>query len=405
MKSKVSGKCGWAVLLIGVLFALSATLSPAMAKEVKLGVFGDVTGPIAFTAQQFWKGYTDYFKWIEKYDPIPGTSIKILMEDTGYNPKRYMPVLKKFTAEGISAGYIMGTMGTMTMEKELRKLKIPCVSEGSGYPPAIKPPGYVFLLRPLYPDFLATAGIHFMDVWKKAGHTEKPKLIEITWDVPYGRGCIELGEPWAQEYGFEVLPYQLFSGQPNDLSTQLLRAKKLGADLVYSNHLEGHQAVLLKDARRLGLQGKMQFCGGSECRGSEIIKLAGDAVEGAWSVSHFVDWSATEVEGIQLCMKMQKELRGELDYQTQYIMGVIPARITAEAIRYAAKTHGPENVNNQTIYEALTTGPQIDMLGLTANVKYGPMERRPYKYMHVSKCENGRWVEEKYFIEVPWLKP
>ena len=86
-------------------------------------------------------------------------------------------------------------------------------------------------------------------------------------------------------------------------------------------------------------------------------------------------------------------------------MGVIPARITAEAIRYAAKTYGSENVNSETIYKALTTGPEIDMLGLTANVKYSPTERRPYKYMHVSKCAKGLWVEEKYFIEVPWLKP
>lgn len=393
------------VILVGTLFVLMAFGAPVFAKEIKIGVFGDVTGPIAFTGQQFWKGYSDYFKWIEKHDPIPGITIKLLMEDTAYDPKRYLPVLKKFAAEGISVGYIMGTMGTMTMDKELRRLKIPCVSEGSGYPPTLNPPGYIFLLRPLYPDFLAAACIHFMELWKKAGHTEKPKLMEITWDVPYGRGCIKLGEPWAEKYGFEVLPYQLFSGQPNDLSTQLLRAKKLGADLVYSNHLEGHQAVLLKDARRLGLLDKIQFCGGSESRGKQLNKLAGTAAENAWSVNHFVDWSQTDNKGIQLAMALQKEFRGGIDYETQYIMGMIPAMITAAAIRYAAKTFGPENVNNETIYKALTTMGEIDMLGLTSNVQYSPTERRPYKFMNISKCVNGEWVEEKYHIEVPWLKP
>jgi len=404
MKRRISSRLVLVLVAVGFFF-LAVTAPVVLAKEVKLGVFGDVTGPIAFTGQQFYKGYTDYFKWVEKYNPIPGTTIKILMEDTGYDPKRYLPVLKKFVEEGISAGYIMGTMGTMTMEKELRELKIPCVSEGSGYPPAINPPGYVFLLRPLYPDFLATAGIYFMEQWKKAGKTEKPKLIEITWDTPYGRGCIDQGEPWAKAYGYEVLPYQLFSGQPNDLSTQLLKAKNLKADLVYSNHLEGHQAVLLKDAARLDLLDKMQFCGGSECRGAEIIKLAGKATEGAWSVSHFADWTETQNKGIQLCMNLQKEFRGVLDYQTQYVMGVIPAIITAEAIRYAAKTFGPEKVSKETIYQALTTMPEIDMLGITANVKFSPTERRPYKHMNVSKCVNGQWVKEKYQIEVPWLKP
>jgi branched-chain amino acid transport system substrate-binding protein len=404
MKKMDNGRCKLVIAVIGVLFVFSVLASTAMAKEVRLGVFGDVTGPIAFTGQQFWKGYSDYFKWVEKYDPIPGITIEILMEDTGYDPKRYLPVLKKYAAEGISAGYIMGTMGTMTMDKELRNLKIPCVSEGSGYPPAITPPGYIFLLRPLYPDVLAAACIHFMDLWKKAGHTEKPKVMEITWDTPFGRGAIELGEPWAEKYGFEVLPYQLFSGQPNDLSTQLLRAKKLGADLVFSNVLEGHQAVLLKDARRLGLLSKIQFAGGSETRGAEMIKLAGKAVEGAWCVSHFVDWSEKENKGIQLGMKMQKEFRGKLDYQTQYLMGVIPARITEQAIRYAAKTYGPENVSKETIYKALTTGPEIDMLGLSPNSVYSEIERRPFKHLNISKCVNGVWVEEEYHIEVPWLK-
>jgi len=406
MRGRVKGK--WSLILVsGVLFFVAAlAATPAPAKEVKLGVFGDVTGPIAFTGQQFWKGYSDYFKWLEKNDPIPGISIKLLMEDTGYNPKRYLPVLKKFSAEGISAGYIMGTMGTMTMHKELKRLKIPCVSEGSGYPPAVSDPGYIFLLRPLYPDFLATACIHFMDVWKAAGHDRAPRLMEITWDTPYGRGPIELGEPWAEDYGYEVLPYQLFSGQPNDLSTQLLRAKKMGADLVYSNHLEGHQAVLLKDALRLGLKEAIQFCGGSESRGAELTNLAGEAaVNGAWSVNHFADWSETEIEGIQMAREMQKEFRGELTFQTQYIMGILPAMITAEAIRYAADKHGPESVDSKTIYEALTTMPAIDMKGLTADVKYSATERRPYKHMNVSKCVDGQWVREKYHIEVPWLKP
>src|SRR5512139_4203283 len=134
-----SGKGKWAMSMVGIgliLVFLTGGL-PAWAKEVKLGVFGDVTGPIAFTAQQFWKGYSDYFKWVEKHDPISGVTINILMEDTGYDAKRYLPVLKKFETAGISAGYIMGTPGTATLNEEMRRVKIPCMSEGSGFPPAI----------------------------------------------------------------------------------------------------------------------------------------------------------------------------------------------------------------------------------------------------------------------------
>jgi hypothetical protein len=45
------------------------------------------------------------------------------------------------------------------------------------------------------------------------------------------------------------------------------------------------------------------------------------------------------------------------------------------------------------------------MLGLTADASFSPTERRPFKYLNVSKCVKGIWVKEKYQIEVPWLKP
>jgi hypothetical protein len=48
---------------------------------------------------------------------------------------------------------------------------------------------------------------------------------------------------------------------------------------------------------------------------------------------------------------------------------------------------------------------KIDMLGLTPDASFSPTERRPFKYLNVSKCVNGVWVKEKYGIEVPWLKP
>jgi len=105
MKTKDNGRWKVGMVVIGLLFAVSVLGSKAMAKEVTLGVFGDVTGPIAFTGQQFWKGYSDYFKWVEKYDPIPGITIEILMEDTGYDPKRYLPVLKKFRSLWLSQGW------------------------------------------------------------------------------------------------------------------------------------------------------------------------------------------------------------------------------------------------------------------------------------------------------------
>jgi len=395
-----------AVIIFGVMFVSVGMHSSSLAKEVKIGACVDLTGPIAHAAQSLWKGMQDYFKWAEKNDPIPGVTVKLLMEDTRYDATRYIPVYKKFLSKGIVAGYNCSSTATVTTHKFVARAKLPVLSEGSGFPPSIVPPAYTFLTRPLYPDFFAVAAIHFMEGWKKAGHKEKPKAVFITWDVPYGRGPIDLGTPWAEKYGFEMLPPQLYSKPPKDLSTQLLRAKKLGADLVYMNALEDHYSVLLKDAKRLGLHGKIQFCGGSETRDNMVIKMVGDAAEGAWAVTSWPDFAETSDKGTGFMTEIQTKTHGKLyELSSNYFMGLVPARIIYESIKLAAKKYGPENVTKEAVYNTLISLKNLDMKGICPDVNFSETERRPFLSMNLSKVQNGKWVREKYNIKTPGLKP
>jgi branched-chain amino acid transport system substrate-binding protein len=394
------------MVVCNFLLILFGTHPLAMAKEVKIGAAMDLTGPVAYAAQVMWKSTQDYFAWAEKNHPIPGVEVKLLIADAARDPSRYLPAFKKFNEEGVVLLTSCSSDGTAATYEFCNRVKVPAIQEGSGFPPAIVPPGYTFLNRPLYPDFFAVACIHFMDQWKKAGHKEKPKAIFITWDNAYGKGPVELGTPWAEKYGFEMLPTQLYARPPQDLSVELLKAKDLGANLVYMNSVQPQFAVLLKDAKRLGLTGKMQFCGGSETRDKMVIEMVGDAAEGAWSITSWPDFSETGERGIKNLRAIQEATHGQVyEESSSYFLGLCPGRVMHEAIRLAAQKFGPEKVTKETMYETLKGLKNLDMLGFCPNVSYSETERRPYKEMNISKVKDGKWVKERYLVDAPGLMP
>ena len=376
--------------------------STAMAKEVKWGCFTDLTGPIAVTANRMWEGFKGYIQWMEEDHPIPGVKIKLLWEDTGYSVPRYITAYKKFKNNGMIIAYNTSTTADVSLHSFFAKDKIPCLSPG-GLASAMWPPSFTFSNKLFYPDLFATASIYFMDEWKKKGKTEKPKAMFITWDNPFGRGPVDLGTPWAVKYGYDMLPPQFFSSaRPTDLTLQLSKAKEMGANLVFINSLASHFAVLVKNAQKLGLLDKIQFCGAELSHSDYQIEILGDAAEGVWCTSAPASWP-NKSKGYEMIVEAFKK-QGKTFKGMDTILGVSWARIGSEAIRAAAKKVGPENVTSVAVYDALINMKDMDMWGLIPNVSYSPDSRIPFEHCYVHEVQNGVWKDIAH-IRVPLLAP
>jgi len=387
-------------LVLFVITLFQGTGSLAVAKEVKWGCYTDLTGPIATTANNMWDGFKAYHEWMKKYDPIPGITIKLIWQDTGYSAPKYLTAFKKFKSKGMALAYNTSSTCSVTLGPLHKKNKIALISSG-GYKPAIVPPAYEFASRPPYVNYFAGAAIQFLKEWEEKGAKRKPRLMFITWDNAYGRGPIPEGKPWAKENGFEVLPSQFFTTpRPTDLSIQLSKAKELGADLVYMNSLAGHFSVLLKDAQKMGLQGKVQFCVGSGAGQPELIRLAGSAAEGAWSMNPYPSWP-NDSKGYKWVVKEFKR-QGKTLKSDDTCAGFGFARIGSEAIRAAAKKVGPENVGKKAIFNALCNMKDLDMWGLMPNISYAPDLRIPFNYFYVLEVKDQKWHDRAY-VKVPWF--
>ena len=198
MKKRLSiGAVAIIFLFFCVIPVLDGMNSPVAAKEIKWGCYTDLTGPIATTANNMWDGFQAYHAWADKFDPIPGITIKLLWEDTGYSAPKYLTAFKKFKYKGMSLAYDTSSTCSVTLGPLHNKHKIPLISSG-GYRPAIVPAAYEFASRPPYVNYFAAAGIQFMKEWKEKGNKRKPRIMFLAWDNAYGRGPIPDGTPWQK---------------------------------------------------------------------------------------------------------------------------------------------------------------------------------------------------------------
>jgi len=412
-----------AVLLMGGLaitgFAQKVKPPPEKVIEVTVGSMRDYTGAIAATALAIWRGYDWYKEWLEANDPIPGVKVKDIWEDTAYSAERYLPAYKKFKEAGAVLMLNSSSTANSVLGELYRADKIPLITPGCGYvygffPKDIKTKGssYLFFDRPPYPDAFVTGAMHFLKKWKEAGFKEKPKAVFTGWDAPYPRGPIELATPYLTEQGFEMLTPEIYAVTATDLSTQVFSMKRAGANLIMSNVTEKFAAMLLKDVRKAGMEmgigpGKVIIMGGSEVPKESVVAMAGrDAVEGAWAVLSYPDFTRDDLKCVKLIKESQMKNLGKIDEDSSYFMGMVYAHLLWGSLKHIVSKYGRENITRTNIYKTLIELRDFDMIGLGPKFSYGEYERRPFKQYLVHTCKDGRWVQlTPKYIDLVWLVP
>ena len=82
----------------------------------------------------------------------------------------------------------------------------------------------------------------------------------------------------AEDLDLEVLTTETFQLGQSDYKAQLTKIKSLNPDLVLASALYNEGAVILDQARKMGID--VPFVGGNGFNSPEVIKIAGDAANG-----------------------------------------------------------------------------------------------------------------------------
>jgi branched-chain amino acid transport system substrate-binding protein len=383
-----------AVVVTSALILVSCQKAPPPVKEIKIGHLADLTGPTSSVGKPYAAGVQGYKDYINGKGGINGKKIDMQAIDYAYDKNKAINQYKKYVEEKVIAIQGWGTGDTEALTGFLAADKIPYLS--ASYSAHLTDPAkapYNFFIAADYTTQLRAGLKYIKDNWKG---DKAPKIVFIYPNHPYGIAPIKGGKEYAQELGFEVLGDEDVGLKAIEANSQMLSVKSKGADFGWIGGTTPSTAVIIKDAKKLGLETKflVDIWGNDE----DLFKMAEGATDGVLGLQAAAVYG-DDVPGMALIKEVTKN-----EYQhTHFIRGWVSMMVMCEALTIADKKG---QLNGPGVKDALETLKDFDTGGLTSKITYTPTDHRPNMSAKIYEYQGGKMVL-KETIELPrkaeWL--
>lgn len=376
------------VLMIAVVFILSLVLSACSSKsssssgsssnsnEIVIGAVLPITGDVPTFGKSTKNGIELAVEQYNNAGGINGKKIKLIVQDDENKPESGVAALQKLVDESHVVG-ILGSVAskvTLAMAPVATQYKIPMVTGSSTNTKVTSLAGNEFAFRACFIDPFQGKVIS-----KYSFDTLNAKTAAVIYDVgnDYAVGLAENFKSSFEAAGGKVLTMQTYNAGDQDFNAQLTNIKKLSPDVLIMTDYYQTVGLIAKQARQLGI--KSTFLGGDGWDSPDLVKIAGDAINGGYFSNHYSsDDTSAEV------VKFLKDYKAKYNETPDALaaLGYDAAKMLFEAIKNARSTDG------EAIRQALL---KTDMTSVTGHLKLDA-NRDPIKPAVMIKIENGKQV-------------
>jgi len=379
-------------------------------ETITLYHLGDVTGPLAAITTPLVSGFDDGVKYLNKTGGIRGAQVLLEMSDTASQVDRAILGYNRFREKKPLVLQMYGSGETEALKARLAEDKIPVLTAGVSSKGSY-PPGYVFAVVPIYTDqfglFIDWLVLNWDKVKPAKGQgLDSPKIALVTWDSAFGRDVLTAEtRAYAERKGVKIVGQELFTPGAPDVTTQILAAKKAGANVIYTNTLAHGPAQILKDTVSLGVREEFLIAGCNWTLDLSMLGLAREAAEGFYGVFPNHWWDDADHPGVKI---IQAEFAANNRKPAERAVGYLLAFSFVEAMKqYIEKTIdrvGFEGLTGAAVYETIVaTGELKAMQGVTA-LDYNKDRRAPSK-ARIVQVQKGKFVYLTDWMTAPDLKP
>ena len=326
------------VIIISLALAFSCARKQTGEKPnrstIKIGYFGDLSGPTFNFGRSAINGVLLAAAEINNLGGINGRQIDVVIEDDKGSPEE----AARLTAKLIDKDKVVAIIGGGTSGNSRAAAPkafashIPLIAPSSTDPAVTQAGDYIF--RTCFVDsFQGEVMASF------AANTLKAKKAAILFDFnsPYGRGLTEFFELSFGKLGGEIVSKQSYTQGDADFKGQLSTIKAAEPDVIYIPGYYGDVAIIAKQARALGLQ--QPLLGGDGWDAPELWQLGGDALNNSYISTHYsVDNPAP---AIQSFVHEYKQRYGNLVPDAHAALAYDATRLLFDAIKRAGSTDGP----------------------------------------------------------------
>jgi branched-chain amino acid transport system substrate-binding protein len=385
-----------AILTITVAFAGGPGSNQAAAADViKWGVLIDLSGPTSDWGKNQIKGQLDAMRWVNENGGINGKELKLIVIDDGYKVPRGVAGYNRLVdSEKVMGLYIQSTGTTMTLVKKIVADGVATIAASftSKFQNPEKTP-FSFFVSPSYGTMGRIALKWVRMTWKD--NTRKPKFCYLYPDNKYGRDILEVGKDYANKIGVDVGPDQVINWPTKDATVQLTNMSRYDPDYAYITSTAMNGAVILKNAKALGLETK--FISNIRNFEESLITLSGGAAEGTYGVHPIAPYGA-DVPGMKKVVESHEKWHPGETGTNVYVEGWVNILSVTEALKKADKAGDltPGGIRNAfEQFRNFSTGGLAPPLTFTNKDHRGSMAAKIYE------IKDGKMVDVSGWIELP----
>jgi branched-chain amino acid transport system substrate-binding protein len=240
--------------------------------SAKIGVISYLTGPGAAYGEAITNGFNLAQKEINEKGEV---DIELVVEDSAGKQEQALSAAQKLMSDEEIVALLGPTLSTemnvVGPEADLNGIPIMGTSTTAQGIPQIG--DYVF--RNSIPESLAIpASI------QKAVDKFGAKKVAILYgnDDLFTQSGFDTMKAEAENMGLEILTIETFQKGQADYNAQLTKIKGLNPDLILCSALYNEGAVIMDQARKMGID--VPFVGGNGFNSPQVIEIAGEASEG-----------------------------------------------------------------------------------------------------------------------------
>ena len=298
---------------------------------IKIGYFGDLTGPTFNFGQSAINGVLMAASEINQNGGINGRQIDVVIEDDKGSPEEAARLTAKLIDQDKVVAIIAGgTSGnSRAAAPKAQSSHIPFISPSSTDPAVTQVGSYIF--RACFVDsFQGEVMARF------AVNTLKAQKAAVLYDFnsPYGRGLTQYFELSIGKLGGRIVSEQSYMQGDPDFKGQLSTIKAAEPDVIYIPGYYGDVALIAKQARLIGLT--QPLLGGDGWDAPELWQLGGDALNGAYISTHYsID---NPSPAIQSFVEQYKQRYGNLLPDAHAALAYDAARLLFDALTRIGST-------------------------------------------------------------------
>lgn len=384
--------------IVAVAFILTIGLSTSnvvAADEIKWGVLIDLSGPTSDWGKNQVKGQLDAMRWVNEHGGINGKKLKLIVIDDGYKVPRGVAGYNRLVdSEKVLGLYVQSTGTTMTLIKKIVADGVATIAASftSKFQYPKKTP-FSFFVSPSYGTMGRITLKWIKDNWKDK--SRNPKICFLYPDNKYGRDILKVCKDYAKEIGVDVGPDQVINWPTKDATVQLTNMKRYDPDFAYITSTAMNGAVILKNAKALGLRTK--FISNIRNFEESLITLSGGAAEGTYGVHPIAPYGAP-VPGMKKVVEAHEKWHPGEKGTNVYVEGWVNILGVTEALKMADKGGDltPSGIRN-----AFEKFKDFDTGGLAPPLTFTATDHRASMGAKIYEIKDGKMVDVSGWIKLP----